>query len=311
MSDNPMIEQVNRIIGNLLAGGGSVALPDVGTLYAEQHAARRITKRKIQMPYRSVSFTSQMRGEILPDLIDRAIRDAAALRGEAAPEFDPQAIYARWLEQVYVANVLTISGVGILKFKNFVLDSAFEKRINPQGRALMMLRSARRFDWVMWVGSVTILGVLIYGGYEYLSTRDVVDSAFEVTEEVAPLPESVAPVAAIPADTLHVAVDTVKTESVAAAPQPQTGSAVAIDEPRRMESGMRYVVLGVFSSVKNAQRAAKNAAEKSEQLRQCVVYYFGDKYIVSPFSNIDAERCTQFILDNSEAYPGMWTYTAR
>ena len=41
MNATPMTEQVGRLVGNLLAGGGEVFLPGVGTLYTERRPARR------------------------------------------------------------------------------------------------------------------------------------------------------------------------------------------------------------------------------------------------------------------------------
>lgn len=36
MNANPMEEQIGRLVGNLLAGGGEIFLPGVGSLYTER-----------------------------------------------------------------------------------------------------------------------------------------------------------------------------------------------------------------------------------------------------------------------------------
>ena len=69
-----MTEQVGRLVGNLLAGGGEVFLPGVGTLYTERRPARRIDRRTVQPPCRVVSFSSQQRGVSLVDEIARILR---------------------------------------------------------------------------------------------------------------------------------------------------------------------------------------------------------------------------------------------
>lgn len=57
MNVNPMEEQVGRIIGNLLAAGGTVLLPGVGSLCPERRAARRVARRMVEPPCRTVVFS--------------------------------------------------------------------------------------------------------------------------------------------------------------------------------------------------------------------------------------------------------------
>ncbi|MFQ7386530.1 MAG: hypothetical protein ACLRM8_01380 [Alistipes sp.] len=47
MSNNPMVDEVNRLVGNLLAAGSGVFLPGVGSLYTERRGARRISRRSV------------------------------------------------------------------------------------------------------------------------------------------------------------------------------------------------------------------------------------------------------------------------
>lgn len=63
---------------------------------------------------------------------------------------------------------MTVEGVGVLAFKNFTPDEAFERRLNPQGREPVKIRAPRRFDWALWIGVAAILVALIYGGREFL-----------------------------------------------------------------------------------------------------------------------------------------------
>ena len=62
MNANPMEEQIGRLVGNLLAGGGEIFLPGVGSLYTERQGARRLNRRTVLPPSRTVAFTSQQRG---------------------------------------------------------------------------------------------------------------------------------------------------------------------------------------------------------------------------------------------------------
>ena len=40
-----MVDAVNRLVGNLLAGAGEVTLPGVGTLRVERRAAQRLSRQ--------------------------------------------------------------------------------------------------------------------------------------------------------------------------------------------------------------------------------------------------------------------------
>ena len=51
MNANPMEEQIGRLVGNLLAGGGEIFLPGVGSLYTERQGARRLNRRTVLPPH--------------------------------------------------------------------------------------------------------------------------------------------------------------------------------------------------------------------------------------------------------------------
>ena len=125
MSNYPMVNEINRLVGDLLAGGGEVFLPGVGSLYTERRGARRISRRSVLPPSRAVSFTSQERGVSLVAEISGAVQCDAA---------EAQDVYDRWLARTLENGVLTIEGVGVLKLKHFTPDAAFDRRLNPQGR---------------------------------------------------------------------------------------------------------------------------------------------------------------------------------
>ena len=44
MNANPMEEQIGRLVGNLLAGGGEIFLPGVGSLYTGGSTVRRLSR---------------------------------------------------------------------------------------------------------------------------------------------------------------------------------------------------------------------------------------------------------------------------
>ena len=263
MSNYPMVDEVNRLVGNLLAAGSGVFLPGVGSLFVERRGARRLSKRSVQPPCRVVSFSSQQQGVSLADELARTLHCDAA---------GAQDVYDRWLSRTREGDVLTIEGVGVLKFKNFTLAPAFDRLLNPQGHEPVRIKPARRLDWALWVGIAAIVIAAGFGGAEFL----------RINSSDIPEPGAAAEVAR----TL-----------------PST-------EPASLVSGHRYVVLGVFSTPENAARAAADAEARDASVR-CGVYRFGNKFMVSPFEAPDAEACTLFIRNYSDRFPGLWTYTAR
>ena len=147
MSNYPMVDEVNRLVGNLLAAGSGVFLPGVGSLFVERRGARRLSKRSVQPPCRVVSFSSQQQGVSLADELARTLHCDAA---------GAQDVYDRWLSRTREGDVLTIEGVGVLKFKNFTLAPAFDRLLNPQGHEPVRIKPARRLDWALW-------GLIVFG----------------------------------------------------------------------------------------------------------------------------------------------------
>lgn len=360
MTQYPMVDQVNRLAGNLLAAGGELYLPGVGSLCVRFRGARRLSARLVEPPSREVVFTSQQRGVSLVDEIARVLRDAAPAetpcsdtdgtpvsssasvvssasvapqREQAQVASQARDIYDRWLSRTQQDGVLTIEGVGVLKFKNFTPDEAFDRRINPQGHAPVRIHRPRRFDGAMWIGIAAIVFVVAFTAYWWLGNRrDAVAgrSASEPVTLVAAAPAATEHSAAAEASADGVGADSVTDPAAAGtasaasgaegaaqdaasalrAEAPADAAPAADGEPARLVSGRRYVVLGVFSTPENAARAARLALEKDGSFR-CGVYRFGAKFMVSPFESEDAEACTLFIRAHAETFPGMWTYTAR
>lgn len=357
MNGNSMVEQVNRLVGNLLAANSVVWLPDVGTLRVERQAARRLSRREVQPPVRLVNFSSQRSGESLVDAIARAARCDQATAED---------IYARWLSRVRTENGVVMEGVGELKFKNFTPDEAFDRRLNPQGRKPMRVHMLRRLDWSVWVGLVA--AVLAVGGlvYQFGLERNPLDepeaefvevsepaagealAAGSVAEDAAAGEGGVvagndaaaatgnaagtnaagapadaaakgAPTGAPaprPAEAANPSVSAPAASAPAASAQPSAQVAAApkpaapAGEPLRMTSKRHYVVLGVYSTLENAERAAALAAKKEPAMR-CTVYRFGGKFMVSPFESDDVEASRQFMRAGRSAFPEMWVYSAK
>lgn len=334
-----MVDEVNRLVGNLLAAGSGVFLPGVGSLFVERRGAKRLSKRSVQPPCRVVSFSSQQQGVSLADELARTLHCDAA---------GAQDVYDRWLSRTREGDVLTIEGVGVLKFKNFTLAPAFDRLLNPQGHEPVRIKPARRLDWALWVGIAAIgdcggfrrRRIPAHQFFRYSGTRAAAEVARTLPVADAGIPAdssatagvtdegtatavagtkaaetdvagSSAAGAAGTADSAGDRADAAVTRADAKPAGQRPGSAARVStEPASLVSGHRYVVLGVFSTPENAARAAADAEARDASVR-CGVYRFGNKFMVSPFEAPDAEACTLFIRNYSDRFPGLWTYTAR
>ncbi len=289
-----MVEQVSRLIANRLASGGDIYLPNVGSLYVVFQGAEQLSKRWVQPPYRRVDFTSQERGESLVDMIARA----AACDADAA-----RAVYDRWLEQTRQEEVLTVAGVGTLKFKNFTPVSEFERRLNPQGRAPMQLRRRGCVDWVMVLGVAAIVAAALVIGY-YLMQNHFDRSTEMQTAGAVPTGMSVVPTASGVADSTSVAQDSVQT--VARNPIQPAESV----EPAVPVSGHHYVVLGVFQTRENAENAKKLFARRQADL-DYAIYRLGNRFMVSCYVSEDETTARNFLRGHRGTFSELWVYSAR
>lgn len=336
-----MMEQVGRLIGGLLAGGGEVFLPGIGSLYTERQPARRINRREVIPPHRFVQFTSQQRGASLVDEIARVLQINGA-EAERVQEM-AQSVYDRWTARALESEVLTIEGVGVLKNKHFTPDEAFERRLNPQGRERVRVPRPRRFDWVCWIGVAAVVCAAAIGIYAWQMFRVDTPDSVPMTRLVparqtdslamAQQTDSTGVAATDPSqpasgvtpaqssEPSSAATSTVSTTSTAPtasttsastpAPTDRPVSADNATSPAALISGHHYVVLGVFSTMENARRAAAGAASSQEVAITCGVYRFGAKFMVSPFESNDPEACRLFIRAHADRFPDMWVYTAR
>ena len=289
-----MQDEVNRLVGELLAGGQKLFLPEVGTLYTERRGARRLSSRTMQPPMCEVCFSEQQRGVPLADEI---------VRTTGCDAVEAKDIYDRWLARARTEGKLTIGGVGVLEGGKFTPAPEFDRRLNPQGREpLRLKKTGHRLDWAIWVGIVAVVAVIAFCAvvwwnlYRTPPAPAIVDLPVETTAI-----DTATHVA--PADTtmMQQPVEQ-KTDTI----QPPAPAPKPADEVLNFVSGHVYVVVGVFSTQQNARRAVVAAADL-----QCSICHYGSKFMVSAFDAPDAATATQFVRTHRNSYPDLWTYTAR
>ena len=290
MSNYPMVEQINLLIGNLLAEGSELYLPGIGTIYTERRPARKLSSTSVQPPQRVVRFSTDERGTSLVDHIARV----AKCNQETAQE-----IFDRWITCVYTDEQLKIEGIGVLSHKSFKMDDQFEKRLNPKGHAPVKIKRGK-VDWVLWCGIVAIVFAVAGTSYYFLTAEK---SEVKPVRQMAQVVEKTQEAEAQPQVDSTMVAEVMK-------PAPEVTQQGSVAEPAALTSKRNYVVMGVFGDPENAERTLQLIVDNNPQWTKGV-YRFGDKLLVSAFESDQMEECRQFINDNFKDYPEMWVYTAR
>ncbi len=294
-----MVEEVNKIIYNMLISGRGVFLPGVGTLFIERQGARRIDKNRLMSPRNVVAFSSQ---EQAPSLVDEIVAIAGCQRQQA------EDIFERWIAKTREGADVTIGGVGVLRGKSFIADKTFNSTINPKGVRTLVVRRRSSHAWIYAVCGVAVAVALAFFAYLQWGDSWGIDQANVASDK--PQEQTVA---------TEPAVDPVaerNEEQVAgqsAEPLSATAQAASPDvQPQVVQNKAYayYVVMGVFSSEQNAQRAV-------EQLRSNIkdaaaeVRPFGDKYMVTAFGSDQREECNVFVRSYHDIYPDLWIYNKK
>ena len=150
-----MVGEVNKIIYNMLVSGRGVYLPDVGSLYVERQAARKIATYKLLSPRNVVAFQSD---EQAPSLVNEIVAVAGCSTEQATD------IYHRWSAKTREGNIIKIGGVGVLNHKSFVMESEFASAINPKGVKTIVIRR-RSNTWLYAICAACVLVALGFCAY--------------------------------------------------------------------------------------------------------------------------------------------------
>ncbi|MBQ6571343.1 MAG: hypothetical protein IIX31_01515 [Alistipes sp.] len=290
-----MVGEVNKIIYNMLISGRGVRLPQVGTLYIERQGARRISEDRLLSPRNVVAFSSH---EEAPSLVDEIVAIAGCQTSQA------EDIYERWKSKTLADGVLTIGGVGQLKGKSFQMEQPFNSAINPKGvKTLVVRRPKRRSNsWLYAVCGVCVIVALCICGYIMWG-----DSLFPKsdTEKV---------VAAVPAEQVVEATDEEipAAEPMVSQPEPSVPTATVPAQTPAVQNRRYayYVVMGVFSTEANADRAIEQVHSKASEAK-CEVLPFGSKFMVTMYGSDSREDCNTFARSYRELFPDLWIYNKK
>ena len=290
-----MVGEVNKIIYNMLISGRGVRLPQVGTLYIERQGARRISEDRLLSPRNVVAFSSH---EEAPSLVDEIVAIAGCQTSQA------EDIYERWKSKTLADGVLTIGGVGQLKGKSFQMEQPFNSAINPKGvKTLVVRRPKRRSNsWLYAVCGVCVIVALCICGYIMWG-----DSLF-------PKNDSGKVVAAVPAEQVveATAEEIPAAEPMVSQPEPSVPTATVPAQTPAVQNRRYayYVVMGVFSTEANADRAIEQVHSKASEAK-CEVLPFGSKFMVTMYGSDSREDCNTFARSYRELFPDLWIYNKK
>ncbi|MBR5484730.1 MAG: hypothetical protein IKV18_08540 [Alistipes sp.] len=296
-----MVGEVNKIIYNMLVSGRGVYLPDVGSLYIERQAARKISADKLLTPRNVVAFQS---GEQAPSLVNEIVAVAGCSVEQAAD------IYQRWSAKTREGSNIKIGGVGVLNHKSFVMESEFASAINPKGVKTIVIRR-RSNTWLYAICAVCVLVALGFCGYMMFGGKQTIDAMriepiAKVVEQPAAtdaVAQSVEGEVATSANSVNSAGGNAVTSTNASIQPAQPAETVA-------NSGADYeyyVVMGIFSTEENAQRAIAQAESRIKDV-SCKVLPFKDKFMVTLFGSDKIGDCNAFANSYRDIYADLWVY---
>ena len=288
-----MIEEVNKIIYNMLISGRGVFLPEVGTLYIERQAARKLADGRLLSPRNTVVFAE---GVQAPSLVDEIVSIAGCGVEQA------QDIYERWKAKTLAEGVLTIGGIGVLKGKSFSTDKTFHSAINPQGVKTLVVRKKSSNAWLYVVSAVAV--VVALGFLAYLMWGDKFmgkQSAEKVVVEQIATPEA-------------SAVESAE-QGVESAAEPNAVTNAEQTQPAQVAPQSSeyayYVVMGIFSTPENAERAVQQVQAKIKDVECKVLPFKGGKHMVTIFGSDSVADCNAFARSYRDVYPDLWVYNKK
>ena len=316
-----MVEEVNKIIYNMLIGGKGVLLPGVGTLYIERQGAKRISKDRLLSPRNAVNFSSQAEGRSIVDEI-------VAIAG--CGEEQARDIYDRWLAKTREGKRITIGGVGVLNDKSFSPEAGFNAAINPGGVKTLVVRR-RSNAWLyavsgvcvavaLCVGAYMMWGEKLFGGVSVVGSDAEQSMTAQAADSISAVPsvagDSLAMAEAIPSETTETATQTAPTASTAASESAAVSdgtaaaTAAAVNAAAAKTAYRFWVVAGVFSTEQNASRALEMAEKNIKDMDGRIVPFKG-KFIAALFGSDSRADCNAFARSYKDIYPDLWIYEVK
>ena len=307
-----MKQQIDHLIANHLLDEGEVYLPKVGTLILSRHAAKLLSAKQLQRPYRELRITAEERGESIVTHIARI----AKLSDERAND-----IYNEWLAQSQRNDTVTIGELCTIEKGKVTTDKTFELMANPQGRGTVKVNP--RTNYLIYIIAGLCMGFALgIAGY-VLHTNGTFDKLFGPKQYCSP-EEAFAGVTEQPTQTTEVVeITTEPTVEPAAEPtvEPKAAPvAEAVTEPTTptkggnilpMHKGSSYAVWGVYNELSNAEKAKEWLAERIPDV-EAAIYQYDARYMVALCEVQSRTECGRKVSAwkaQHKSFANVWVYT--
>ncbi len=281
-----MKQQIDNLIANTLLDEGEVYIPGKGSLILRSHAAVRLSSKKLQAPYRELTFSAEERGVNLVALISKVA---------TVPEERASDIFAEWLSKssrvqsptrrsLIIGGVCTIATyeVDYRSTKDsyrgeksiITIDQTFENMANPKGRKVKKVNPRPKYFMYIMLGLLLGTALGVGGTFFYVN-----GSFDELLQKQSIIPTS---------DALKVAkteVEPIKPEAtVVEEPKTETNTEVVAEPTTPVEQKTDVAEQPTESKVEQpAEEPVKEAAEQGseqEAERELLPLKKGHSYIV-------------------------------
>ena len=293
-----MKQQVDNLIANTLLDEGEVYLPEVGTLILYRHAAKLLSKRELQRPYRELRLTKEERGKSITVYISHI----TGVTVERASD-----IYAEWLAQSLRNNILTIGALCTIEGGKITTDKTFEDMANPKGRGTVKVNP--RTNYLIYIIAGLCMGFALgIAGY-VLYTNGTLDNLF-AKKGIAPASEAFESVVEKPSQPAEPVVEVVEPVVEQTTEQVVEQSVEPTILP--IQKGSSYAVWGVYNELKNAEDAVSWLATRIPEIESANIYDYDGRYMVALCEVASRSECGRKVSTwkaQHKSCKSVWVYT--
>ena len=295
-----MKQQVDRLIANTLLDEGEVYLPNVGTLILCRHAAKLLSSKQLQAPYRELRLTKEQRGESITAYISQV----AGVSAERAAD-----IYAEWLEQSLRNDILTINGLCIIEKGGVTTDKTFEDMANPKGRGIVKVNP--RTNYFIYIVAGLCMGFALgIAGY-VVYTNGTLDKLL-AKQSITPVSEAFESSQSTVAEVVEPIQPTEPTTTTVEESVVEEGATPAEPSVLPMQKGKSYAVWGVYNELKNAEQAVTWLATRIPEIEGVKIYEYDGRYMVAVCEVASRSECGRKVSAwkaEHKSFKSVWVYT--
>lgn len=263
-------EEIGKLIARRLLADEAITLPELGALYTKRIPARRISATQLMPPHRVVEFSTTPMGH---SLVEEIIQEAHCTEEQALDA------YTRWRTKSSNEGRVEIEGVGTLCLKSLTPTEAFEQQLNPQGKCPIRVKR-RPMPWWAWTLITLSVITLLFGTLAWFVNPVELWRKWQKPKAKSEL--SATPTASVEQQTEPIdSIPTTLPAVEATAKEPKR-EPIRSNEITRTRVGMSYVVMGIYSTEDNAQRAVELAVKKfAIPEADFRLFRYGEKWLVS------------------------------